>query len=133
MSMPITTNHIELRPDSGDAVRAFVAGTGIRVSDVYRWAEIERRSVRAIVAQHPELSLSEVHAALAYAWDHADQMRAEIRDMAASSQTEVETASPTCLELAERTGFVGSAPEAPTDLSTNPCYLDGFGRGEGTR
>ncbi len=33
----------------------------------------------------------------------------------------------TCYDLALRAGFIGSAKNAPPDLSTNPKYMEGFG------
>jgi len=33
-----------------------------------------------IVSQHPGLTLADVHAALAYYWDHRDQVDANIRE-----------------------------------------------------
>ena len=34
-----------------------------------------------------------------------------------------------CYDLAERSGFLGCDDEGPSDLSVNPDYMDGFGRG----
>ncbi len=34
-----------------------------------------------------------------------------------------------CRELAERLGILGSAKGLPSDLSTNPIHMEGFGRG----
>jgi hypothetical protein len=33
-----------------------------------------------------------------------------------------------CLQLAERLGILGSIKGLPPDLSTNPDYMEGFGR-----
>jgi hypothetical protein len=33
-----------------------------------------------------------------------------------------------CLQLAERLGILGSAKGLPSDLSTNPIHMEGFGR-----
>lgn len=33
-----------------------------------------------------------------------------------------------CRELAERLGILGSIKDLPPDLSTNPEYMEGFGR-----
>ena len=32
-----------------------------------------------------------------------------------------------CYDIALRAGFIGSAKNAPPDLSTNPKYMEGFG------
>ena len=34
-----------------------------------------------------------------------------------------------CRQLAERLGILGSVKGLPPDLSTNPDYMEGFGRG----
>jgi hypothetical protein len=34
----------------------------------------------------------------------------------------------TCYDLAQTLGVIGVADDAPADLSTNPDYLNGFGR-----
>jgi len=36
--------------------------------------------------------------------------------------------SETCFDIARRSGLVGAVEDAPTDLSTNPKHLRGFGR-----
>ena len=38
------------------------------------------------------------------------------------------TSRPNCRDLAERLGILGSAKGLPADLSTNPEYMEGFGR-----
>ncbi|MFO0898388.1 MAG: hypothetical protein U0836_13270 [Pirellulales bacterium] len=37
-------------------------------------------------------------------------------------------AEPSAFELAQRVGIIGLIKDAPADLSTNPRYLEGFGR-----
>jgi metal-responsive CopG/Arc/MetJ family transcriptional regulator len=32
-----------------------------------------------------------------------------------------------CLQLAERLGIIGVYTDTPTDLSTNPAHMEGFG------
>jgi metal-responsive CopG/Arc/MetJ family transcriptional regulator len=34
-----------------------------------------------------------------------------------------------CLDIARRIGFIGAYKDAPSDLSTNPEHMEGFGRG----
>ena len=38
------------------------------------------------------------------------------------------TPRPTCFDLAERLGILGSAKGLPADLSANPAHMEGFGR-----
>jgi hypothetical protein len=33
-----------------------------------------------------------------------------------------------CLDIARRIGFIGACKDTPTDLSTNPDHMEGFGR-----
>ena len=35
---------------------------------------------------------------------------------------------PSCLDIARRVGLVGVYKDAPSDLSTNPKHMEGFGR-----
>ena len=70
---PVTVKHIETLPGRCGG-KPCVAGTRIRVWDIYVWHELQRQSAEEIVHQFPQLSLADVHAALAYFWDN----RAEI-------------------------------------------------------
>ena len=57
--------------------RAVVAGTRIRVSVIltcHRWG----MTVEEIVAQYPHLRPSDVHDALAYAFDHPAEIEADL-------------------------------------------------------
>jgi hypothetical protein len=38
------------------------------------------------------------------------------------------TPKPSCLDLARRIGLVGIYKDTPSDLSTNPKHMEGFGR-----
>ena len=70
--------HIEIvRGPSGPKPR--IAGHRIRVQDVAIWHEKLGMSPDEIVDQHPTITLADVHAALAYYWDHRDEIE---RDMA---------------------------------------------------
>lgn len=72
--MPATLDaHIETSPGTCGG-RPRIAGTRIRVQDIYAWHDLHGRSADEIVARFPQLTLGDVHAALAYAFDH----RAEI-------------------------------------------------------
>ncbi len=70
--------HIESTPDvCGGKPR--IAGTRIRVQDVYVWFELQRNSAEQIVSEHPGLGMADVFAAMTYYWDHRDEIH---RDMA---------------------------------------------------
>jgi uncharacterized protein (DUF433 family) len=58
--------------------KACVAGHRIRVLDIVIWHEDLGMSPDEIVAAYPGLSLSDVHAALAYYFDNVDEIRNDI-------------------------------------------------------
>ncbi len=66
--------------------KACVLGTRIRVLDVVAATEHLALSPDEICDQYPELTLAQVHSALAYYYDHRD----EIRSDSESARTEVE-------------------------------------------
>jgi uncharacterized protein (DUF433 family) len=71
---------IELRPNRSGGVRAFIAGTRVRVQDISALSEVEKKSPEQIVAALPHLTLAQVHAALAYYHDHRAEILQELRD-----------------------------------------------------
>ena len=72
--------HIEIRKNRADLDRAFIAGTRTRVQDVYALSEIRGLAPDQIVEQLPHLTLGQVHAALAYYFDHREQILNELRE-----------------------------------------------------
>ncbi len=77
---PVIDKHIEKRPTRGGDQRAYVAGTRIRVQDVAAEHELHGLTPEQIAREHPSLSLAQVHAALAYYFDHRDEIQKEIRE-----------------------------------------------------
>src|SRR4029077_10016449 len=57
-----------------------IAGHRITVSDVAIWHERMGMSPDEIVSDYPTITLSDVHAALAYSFDHRDEGARESRD-----------------------------------------------------
>jgi uncharacterized protein (DUF433 family) len=57
-----------------------IAGTGIRVWDVYVLSERVGKSPDQIVAAYPHLTLADVHAALAYYWDNKDTIDRQMKE-----------------------------------------------------
>jgi uncharacterized protein (DUF433 family) len=78
--MEITLNrHIEITPGvCGGKPR--VAGHRIRIQDIAVWHDMQGQSASEIVARFPQLSLADVHAALAYYFDHRDEILRHIRE-----------------------------------------------------
>jgi uncharacterized protein (DUF433 family) len=71
--------------------KACVAGHRIRVMDIVVWHEDLAMSPDEVVAAYPELTLSDVHAALAYYFDNVEEIRNDIRrneDLAAQLRTQ---------------------------------------------
>ncbi|MEX2140082.1 MAG: DUF433 domain-containing protein [Pirellulales bacterium] len=71
--------HIELRANRSGQPRAYIAGTRVRVQDVYAMAELRGQSPDEIVRSLPHLSLAQVYAALAYYFGHRDAILNEVR------------------------------------------------------
>ena len=59
-----------------------IAGTRIRVQDAFVWHEWQGQSADEIVSRFPQFTMADVYAALAYYWDHRDEIQ---RDMQAES------------------------------------------------
>jgi uncharacterized protein (DUF433 family) len=71
-------NHIESTPGScGGKPR--IAGTRIRVQDIYVWHELHGQSADQIVSQFPHITLADVYAALAYFWDHREEIQKQMK------------------------------------------------------
>jgi len=76
---PVIDKHIEKRPTRGGDQRAYVAGTRIRVQDVAADHELHGLTPEQIAREHPSLSLAQVHAALAYYFDHREEIRGQMK------------------------------------------------------
>jgi uncharacterized protein (DUF433 family) len=74
------TSTIELRPNRSGQLRAFIAGTRVRVQDVYGLSELQGKTPDEIVVALPQLALFQVHAALAYYFQHREDILREIRE-----------------------------------------------------
>src|SRR5262245_17866659 len=59
--------------------KACVAGTRVRVMDILIWHEHLGWSADEIVSQIPAVTLSDVHAALAYYFDNREEIEEDIR------------------------------------------------------
>src|SRR6266498_843995 len=94
MTADVIQEHIEV-VDAALGPKARIAGHRIRVLDVAIWHEKLGLSPDEIVEQHPEISLADVHAALAYYWDHREGIEAAIEeDRSLVDELRKKTASP---------------------------------------
>ena len=59
--------------------KACIAGHRIRVMDIVIWHEDLSMSADEIVVAYPDLTLSDIHAALAYYFDNVAEIRNDIR------------------------------------------------------
>jgi uncharacterized protein (DUF433 family) len=57
-----------------------IAGTRMRVQDIYVMYELQGQSVDEIVTHFPHLTMGAVYAALAYFWDHREEILQQIAD-----------------------------------------------------
>jgi uncharacterized protein (DUF433 family) len=78
----VTPTHIEARPDKCGG-RPCIAGTRIRVHDIYVWHVLDGLGAVEILAEKPELSLASIHAAISYVFDHRKEIEQELADESA--------------------------------------------------
>ncbi len=100
MSTAIQTvaTHIELRPNRAGQARLFIAGTRVRVQDIYAQAEIHGRSPEEIAQDLPHLTLGQVHAALSYYFDHRAEILREVEEDRNFSDSLKAASGPSLLE-----------------------------------
>lgn len=75
----VIKEHIEIVEAAGGP-KARIAGHRIRVQDVVIWHEKLGMSPDEIVYHHPTITLADVYAALAYYWDHRDEVEQAIAE-----------------------------------------------------
>jgi uncharacterized protein (DUF433 family) len=76
--MNVVTEHITKTPGVCGG-KACVAGTRVRVMDIVIWHEHLGWSADEIVSQIPTITLSDVHAALAYYFDNREEIEEDIQ------------------------------------------------------
>jgi uncharacterized protein (DUF433 family) len=59
--------------------RACIVGHRVRVLDIVVWHEHQGMTPDEIVSEVPSLTLADVHAALAYYFDHMEEIREEMQ------------------------------------------------------
>jgi len=69
--------HIARSPETCGG-RPRIAGSRIRVQDIYVWHELQGRSVDEIIAAFPQLDRARVHSALAYYFTFCDSIQADM-------------------------------------------------------
>jgi uncharacterized protein (DUF433 family) len=77
--IPTIASHIEITPGTcGGKPR--IAGHRIRVEDIVVWHERMGDSPDEIVTRFPQITLSDVYAALAYYHDHREKIEADMEE-----------------------------------------------------
>ncbi len=71
--------HIEIVPGKCGG-KPVITGTRIRVWDVYVHHERLGKTPDEIVRAYPHITLADVHAALAYYWDHKDEIDQQMKE-----------------------------------------------------
>jgi uncharacterized protein (DUF433 family) len=75
---PVTQKHIESKPGKCGG-KPCIAGTRIRVWDIYVCHEVRGMTPDEIVAAYPAITLADVHAAMAYYWDNKDAIDQQMK------------------------------------------------------
>ena len=76
---PIINHHIEKRQGRSGEERAYLCGTRVRVQDIASEHEVHGLTPEQIVRENPQLSLGQVHAALAYYFDHRAEIQRQMK------------------------------------------------------
>jgi uncharacterized protein (DUF433 family) len=77
--LPVIAEHIGIRPGYCGG-EPHILGHRIKVKHVALWHEQGALTPAQIAATHPGLALADIHAALAYYYDHREEIRAAIAD-----------------------------------------------------
>lgn len=79
-----------------------ITGTRIRVWDIYDLHERRGYSADEIVSAFPQIALADVHAALAFFWDHQEQIRVQMAEAEKHADDFRNTALPSKLDAYRR-------------------------------
>jgi len=93
--LPMTEHIVSTPGTCGGKPR--IAGHRIRVQDIAVWHERLGYTPEEIVIHYPQLSLAKVYAALAYYFDHRDEIQQHMRD-ADTLVAEMKARSPSPLQ-----------------------------------
>ena len=75
----VITNHIEINRGICGG-KPCISGHRIKVQNIVIWYERMGMSPDEIVYHYPSITLAEVHAALAYYYDHLEEIRKDIEE-----------------------------------------------------
>jgi uncharacterized protein (DUF433 family) len=107
---PVVETHIVSTPGvCGGKPR--IANTRIRVQDIYVWHELRGQTPEEIVADFPQLSLANVHAALAFYFDNRELIHQEMKEAEELVEAMKARSGPGLIERLR--GEIGSDPLPP--------------------
>ncbi len=75
----VAANHIEAHPDRCGG-RPCIVGTRICVQDIGCDHEMHGPTPEQIAREYPQVTLAQVHAALAYYFDHREEVQRQIKE-----------------------------------------------------
>ena len=78
-SADVIRQHIEI-VEGARGPKARIAGSRIRVQDIVIWHEKLGLSPDEIVRDYPTITHADIYAALAYYWDHRDEIEQRIEE-----------------------------------------------------
>jgi uncharacterized protein (DUF433 family) len=84
--MSTATEHRITRTPDVCGGKACIAGHRVRVLDIVAWHEHQGMTPDEIVSHVPTITLAEVHAALAYYFDHIEEIQQEMGDERAHAE-----------------------------------------------
>jgi len=84
--MPTSNGERIVRSPDVCGGKACIAGHRVRVLDVVSWHEHQGMTPDEIVSHVPSITLADVHAALAYYFDHIEEIQQEMQAERANSE-----------------------------------------------
>ncbi|HEX3599803.1 MAG TPA: DUF433 domain-containing protein [Lacipirellulaceae bacterium] len=93
--------HIETNPNKCGG-KPCIAGTRIRVWDVHVWHHLRGQSPEQIITDFPQLTLADVHAALAHYFDHRDEIQQQMKEAEEFVDEMRRTQSPTKFDMLKK-------------------------------
>jgi len=93
LARPLTYPHVDLDPQG----RPRLAGTTMKVVELVMAQKAHGWSPEELHFQHPSLTLGQIHSALAYYWDHQEELDTEIERLSRFAEEAREAAEPSPL------------------------------------
>jgi uncharacterized protein (DUF433 family) len=111
-TVPVIREYIGIKPGYCGG-KPHILGHRVKVKHVAVWHEGMGMSPKQIVAEHPTITLAQVHSALAYYYDHREEIQAEIAEEEREYET-LRAGQPSILEkIRQRTANAQNDPIPP--------------------